>query len=397
MRSRFCFPAQPRRVLPHALLACFSLGTITTAIYAANEGSQLTYFGAWPHQIVVFDAGQEKVVGTINLKNDVPRYLILSSDKKKLFVWTVNDNSIVTIDLTTRAVVSSFSLNHGNQNVRLIGFAPDPTGKYLYSLGRIISKQRDHYDLDPPAFFVIDLAAQKITRSGEYPKDEGTLPPRAAIKVSPDGKLLYLFRQSILVFDTKDFHLVKKVDLAKPQGPGLENISLGIIDDPNETPGRVVSVFSAADPYVHREVFGIGDVDLTNLSFNFSPVAPSTAASDFHALFLTPDRKIGYTVAFHGGTGNARCEFWAFDMATRRLLRKREFDGRTRFYFGLSADGTKIFIYGAGYQIEVYDAATFELRTSVEVPGDVTTNMVVLPLNSVAALSADGHASTPMH
>lgn len=392
MQSKIYSPFVMRKALRYALSVC-CFATIACLSRAAGQG-QLTYFGAWPHQIVVFDAGQEKVVDAINLKNDVPRGLLLSPDKKKLYVSTVNDNSIVTIDLLTRAVLSSFSLNHGSQNVRLIGLTPDPGGKYLYALGRVISKQRDHYDLDPPAFFVIDLAARKITRAGEYPKDEGTLPPRAAMKVSPDGKLLYVFRESILVFDTKDFHLVKKVDLAKPQGPGLENISLGIIDDPNEAPGRVVSVFSAADPYVHREVLGIGEVDLANLSFTFSPVAPS-AAGDFLPLFLTPDRKIGYTVAFHGGTGNERCEFWAFDMSTRRLIRRREFDGRTRFYFGLSADGTKIFIYGAGYQIEVYDAGTFELRTTVEVPGDVTTNMIVLPLNLAGASAANGHSSAP--
>ena len=394
MQSKICSPQVIRKALRYAL-SVYCVAAVASLSRAAGQGSQLTYFGAWPHQIVVFDAGQEKVVDAINLKNDVPHGLLLSPDKKKLYVSTVNDNSIVTIDLVTRTVLSSFSLNHGNQNFRLIGLTPDPGGKYLYALGRVISKQRDHYDLDPPAFFVIDLAGQKITRSGEYPKDEGTLPPRAAMKVSPDGKLLYVFRESILVFDTKEFHLVKKVDLAKPQGPGLENISLGIVDDPNEAPGRVVSVFSAADPYVHREVLGIGEVDLANLSFTFSPVAPS-AAGDFLPLFLTPDRKIGYTVAFHGGTGNERCEFWAFDMSTRRLIRKREFDGRTRFYFGLSADGTKIFIYGAGYQIELYDAGTFELRATVEVPGDVTTNMIVLPLNSAGASAANDHTSAPV-
>ena len=394
MHSKVYSAPMIRKVLRFALFAC-CCATLAGWSRAAGQGDQFTYFGVWPHQIVVFDASQEKVVDSINLKNDVPHTLLLSPDKKKLYAWTVDDNSIVTIDLATRAVLSSFSLNHGNQNFRLIGLTPDPGGKYLYALGRVISKQRDHYDLDPPAFFVIDLAGQKITRAGEYPKDEGTLPPRAAMKASPDGKLLYVFRESILVFDTKEFHLIKKVDLAKPQGPGLENISLGIIDDPNEAPGRVVSVFSAADPYVHREVLGIGEVDLANLSFTFSPVAPS-AAGDFFPLLLTPDRKIGYTVAFHGGTGNERCEFWAFDMSTRRLLRKREFDGRTRFDFSLSADGTRIFIYGAGYQIEVYDAATFELRTTVEVPGDITTNMIILPLNSTRASAADGHTSAPV-
>jgi WD40 repeat protein len=339
----------------------------------------------------VFDSAQEKIVDSITLQNDVPRTLILSADKKKLYVTTLNDNSIVTIDLTTRKVVSSFSLNSGNRNVRLLGLTPDPNGKYLYGIATVISKQLDHYDVDRPQFIVIDLALQKIVRTGEFPKEEGTFGFRTTLKVSPDGKLLYLFRENILVFDTTSFHVVRKIDLAKPQAPGVENVSLNLLDDPNELPGRITSVFISSDPFVHRAVFGIGAIDLATLSVDFSPVGP-VDAGNLMPLLLTPDRKVGYTVAINGDPGNRRCEFWAFDMTSRKLLRKREFDGRTRFSFGLSADGSKIFIYGAGFEIQVYDAGTFELRSDVETPGDMTTNMIVLPATS-ASVTAD--ASPP--
>jgi hypothetical protein len=115
-------------------------------------------------------------------------------------------------------------------------------------------------------------------------------------------------------------------------------------------------------------------------------------------LFLTPDRKTGYTVSITGDPGNRRCEFWAFDIASRKLIRSREFDGRTRFSFGLSADGTKLLIYGAGYQITVYDAATFQQRSDVDVPGDMTTNLVVLPLtsSSAAAPAISNNSSSPV-
>ncbi len=376
-------------------LAFFCLATAASPGRAADAPGQLAYFGMWPHHVGVFDAVQEKIVATIDVKGDVPRSLLLSPDKKKLYVSTLLDNSIVTIDLATRSVTSSFSLNSGNQNVRLMGLAPDPTGTYLYGLATVISKQIDHYDIGPPEFIVIDLAAQKITRSVPCPKDEDSFGFRNAIKLSPDGKLLYLFRENISVFDTSSFHLVKKVDLAKPQAPGIENVSFGLLDDPNELPGKVTSIFTASDPYVHRAVFGIGVIDLSNLSVDFSPVAPAAAAGGILPLFLTPDRKVGYTVAIDGDPGNRHCEFWAFDMQTRKLIRKREFGGRTRFYFGVSADGAKLFIYGAGYQIEVYDAQTFELRSDVEVPGDITTNMVVLPPASASASAAKQNVSSP--
>jgi hypothetical protein len=374
------------------LLCCLAAAS---AARAREAPAQWTYFGIWPHHIAVFDAVQEKIVGTIDVKTDVPRNLLLSADKKKLYLSTLNDNSIVIVDLTTGSVASSFKLDSGNRHVRLQGWASDPGGELLYGLATVITKQIDHYDVGDPQFVVIDLPAQKIVRTAPLPKDLQPISFRNTMRVSPDGKLLYLFRENITVFDASSFQVVKKIDLAKPQAPGIENVSFFLLDDPNDFPGKLTSVFFSSDPYVHRRVFGIGVIDLATLAVDFSPLAPEGAADNFHELFLTPDRKIGYTVAMEGGPGNLRCQFWAFDMASRRLIRKGEFPGRTRFYFGLSADGTKILIYGAGYQVEVYDAQTFALRSNVEVPGDITTNMIVLPLASAAASAASTSAWSP--
>jgi len=366
-------------------LACLAFLLAAKANPTADISTQLIFFGTWPHQVVVFDSAQEKIVDDIDLKTDVPRTLILSPDKRKIYASTLNDNAIVTIDVATRKVLFSFTLNQANQNVRLVALASDPTGNYLYAIATIISKKADHYDIDPAKFVVIDLAAKKITRTVPFPSDEGTVSFRNTIRISPDGKLLYLFRENILAFDTSDFKLLKKIDLAKPQLPDMENLSVNLLDDPNELPGKITSVFNAADGIIHRRVFGIGTVDLSNLTFDFTPIAP--APGTMTPLFLTPDRKTGYTVSITGDPGNRRCEFWAFDIPSRKLLRSREFDGRTRFSFGLSADGTKLLIYGAGYQITVYDAATFQQRSDVDVPGDMTTNLVVLPLTSSSAFA----------
>ena len=382
--------------VPRCALMCLTLLLAAKSSPAADTSSQLIFFGTWPHHVVVFDSAQEKIVDNIDLKTDVPRTLILSPDRKKIYASTLNDNAIVTIDVATRKVLSSFTLNQGNQNVRLVGLAPDPTGNYLYAIATIISKKMDHYDVDLAKFVVIDLAAKKITRTAAFPPDEGTFGFRTTIKLSPDGKVLYLFRENILVFDTSEFKLLKKIDLAKPQVPDMENLSVNLLDDPNELPGKITSVFNAADGIIHRRVFGIGTVDLSNLSFDFTPIAP--APGTMTPLFLTPDRKTGYTVSITGDPGNRRCEFWAFDIASRKLIRSREFDGRTRFSFGLSADGTKLLIYGAGYQITVYDATTFEQRNDVDVPGDMTTNFVVLPLTSSYASARVGrnNSSSPV-
>jgi hypothetical protein len=383
------------RLLILAILFSLSLGLqVSRAADAAASSPQLAFFGTWPHTIVIFDSAAEKVVGNIELKTDAPRMLMLSPDKKTLYASTLTDNAIVTIDVASRAVTSSFSLNDGNVTPRIYGLTLDPSGKLIYGIAVFVTKLADHYDVSPSRFIVIDLAAKKIVRTADLPTDEGPYGYHNEIKLSPDGKLLYLFRNNILVFDTATLQVVKKVDLAKPQAPGIENASIGILEDPNELPDKVTSVFTSSDPYVHREVFGIGTIDLSKLSFSFSPIGPVNV-THMLPLYLTPDRKTGYTVAITGNTGNERCEFWAFDMDTRKLIRKREFDGRTRFYFAISADGTKLLLYGAGYEIEIYDAKTLEFRNNVEAPGDMTTHMVMLPATSAAASSPRAERSEP--
>jgi WD40 repeat protein len=382
------------------LMMRFLLSVLFGALLAASAwgdppeaGQQLLYLATWPHQIVVFDAVQEKIVDRINLDTDIAQQLVLSPDKKKLYASTVKDNSIVTIDLPTRKVVGMFPLDAANQNVRLLGLAPDPTGKFLYSVGSVVVKKVDHYEIEPTKLFVIDLENRKISRTADFPKEESLVGFwRIQMKFSPDGKYFYMFLGNILVFDSNTLQPVKKIDLADPHVPGIANVIFNPVEedaaeDPNEEPGKLTNVFMSSDPYVHRAVFGIAKIDLATLSFDFTPVAPATTLS-MTPLLLTPDHQIGYTAAINGGPGNRHCEFWAFDMKTRKLINKKEFDGRNRFSLGLSADGTKVFIYGAGYEIDVYDAKTFQLRSNVILPGDMTSNIIVMPLAGASAVSA---------
>jgi hypothetical protein len=59
-------------------------------------------------------------------------------------------------------------------------------------------------------------------------------------------------------------------------------------------------------------------------------------------------------------------------MASMKLLDKAEFHCRSRFTFGMSGDGTKLYIYGASYDIEVYDAKTMKLERTWDLQADAT-------------------------
>ena len=67
-------------------------------------------------------------------------------------------------------------------------------------------------------------------------------------------------------------------------------------------------------------------------------------------------------------------------MATKKIIDRRQFLGRTRLNFGMTADGTKLMIYNAGFQIELYDAKTWSCLKTINLEGDTTSNLVVMPL-----------------
>lgn len=364
---------QPRNVI----LSFVLLSLLVWTASAQSAGGTL-YIGTWPRQVLVLDEAQGKVVDQIQLQTGTPQGLTLSYDKKKIYVSTWN-NGIEVIDLATRKVVNHFVLDEGNRKVRVQGLAPDPQDQLLYATVRIATKQIDRFEIEKPKFAVIDLAQKKIIKTFDFPKEHDTpFGFMAGYRVSPDGKLLYVFKEDVLIFDLKDFKQVDKIELSKPIHPGALTVRVGGGDDPNEEPGIVTSVFNTTDPVVRRPIFGIARLDLASRNLDFTPVGP--AVLGMTGLRLSPDRKFGYTVAFlnRGNEPTRRTEFWVFDIASRKLARKQEFDSRSRFSFALSNDGKQLYIYGAGPTIEAYDAETFKLQRVITFDGDSTTQLLVV-------------------
>src|SRR5262249_36236698 len=161
---------------------------------------------------------------------------------------------------------------------------------------------------------------------------------------------LYIFRDSGLIFDTTDFKLVDKIELAKPSFPGMANVGFGQSLDSIQDAGMLISEFTSQKPGVRRRPFGIPGLEFTRLRIAFTTVGPT--AGGMMGWHVTPDHKKGYTVAFSGEGGNRRSEFWEFDLTSNKLARKHEFDGRARFSFGISSTGKELYIFGAGYNIE---------------------------------------------
>jgi DNA-binding beta-propeller fold protein YncE len=347
---------------------------------AAASGQGTLYLGGWQKQLMVVDEAQQKVVDRIQLSTGTPHGLQVSRDRKTVYVWTIDHNGIEVIDAATRKVTNSFVLDEGSKKVRFNSWAPDPTGKLMYLTAEVVEKKIDRFEIAPIKFAVLDLAQKKIVRWADFPKDElrGQTMGRANsnMHVSSDGKYLFLMRQGILVFDTTSFKLIEKLDLSEPES-GIASVGMGQQLDTLQTPGELTGMFTSIDPIVHRQVFGIGHFNLDTRKFQFTPVGPMNGG--MLALHVTPDQKTGYTVNTVGTGGNKRSEFWAFDLTSKKLVRKSEFDGRARYSFAVSSNGKDLYVYAAGYDIEVYDAATMKLRNTIDVNADITTEMVVLP------------------
>lgn len=368
------------RLFSLAALAVITLQGASQTPAVRSHGHM--FLGVWPHHVLVLDEQEQTVVDRIDIGTDVPMQLLLSDDRKKLYAFTVRTSTIVTIDTASHKVVDSFSIDSGGLEYRLATAAVDSSNRYMYSLVVPTVKKIDRFDQDAPKFIVIDLAQHKIVRTAEYPKDEDLfglagLYVTDALRLSPGNKYLYVFRNNIQIFNASDFKLVDTIDLAKPAYPAYSSVSLSLVDDPYEKPGFVTSMFVAADPVVHRAVYGIARVNLATRDIDFHPVGPYI--THMLNLWVTPDRSTGYTVSFTGEQGNKRSEFWVFDMKTNRLIRRGEFAGRRRFDFALSPSGTSLYIYVAGYQVDCYDPQTFKLTKSIELDADSTSNMVMIP------------------
>jgi DNA-binding beta-propeller fold protein YncE len=352
------------------------------ALSCALAPGATLYLGAYPDAVIVFDESKGQIVDRIPLTTGLPTSLRLSLDKKKIYVTTNDRSGVEVIDVATRKVINHFELSTPTRRFRFNGGTPDNEGKLFYTVTTEIDKQVDRFEIGKPKYTVIDLAQQKIAKTFDIPTEDEAANAggygRGLFELSPDGKYLYQFRDKVVILNADDFKVVDRIDLAKPDLPGMENVGFGGLLDSISEPGQHISFFNAADPVVHNRLFGIARFDLATRQVDFTPIGPSPTG--MAGIQIAPDKKTAYTVIANGANGNKRCEFWAFDLSNDHITQTAEVPCRTRFSMGISGDGHKLYFYGAGFEIEVYDAATLKYEKTWDLQNDVTgAGMIVLP------------------
>ncbi len=361
-----------------------TLLSILALTCAAAPGATI-FMGAYPDSVIVFDEGKGQVVEKIPLVTGLPTSMRLSLDRKTIYVTTNDHSGLEVIDVATRKVTNHFVLNTPTKRYRFNGGVPDPQGKLFYTVTTEMNKLNDRYEIGKFKYTVIDLAQQKIVKTADIAKEDENANAgyygRAGFEISPDGKYLYQFRDKVVILNADDFKVVDRLDLAKPDFADMENVGFGGLLDSIGEPGQHISLFNAADPVVHNRMFGIARFDLSTRHVDFTPIGPSPAG--MAGLQVAPDKKNAYTVITTGNLGTKRCEFWAFDLGKNSVTNTLEVPCRSRFSFGMAGDGKKLYLYGAGFEIEVYDAATLKYERTWDLNNDVTgAGMIVLPAGS---------------
>ncbi len=363
-----------------AAVACCSVPLFADGAAVAKG---LMYVGTLDQKLLVINERAGDIVGEIPL-GGIPRSAVLSADKTKLHIITTKAQ-VETVDLVSRKVISSFPLSDGRSTPRMArgaggrsfsGIAVHPSGRYLYLTMSLTVKEIDHFRTDPPQFVMVDLQEKKIAKAMPFPKgyDQG-FGFAASYKISPDGKLLYVFDEDIVVFNLETFKEVDRIALAKPEYPGASPHRLTASDDPNDAPGEVTTVFTTVDPIVHKETLGLGKIDLATRKVKYQPIGPAFPMVGFA---LTPDRKLGYSLMINRTGANREAEWWVWDIESQKVIKRASVPARISFRLGMSSDGKMLYLYGAGSTIEFFDAATLESKKLLNLNKDTTTNLIVM-------------------
>ncbi|HYE85629.1 MAG TPA: hypothetical protein VEA16_04710 [Vicinamibacterales bacterium] len=363
------------RVLP--LIVLLSAATLAAQKpVTPSGGDHLMYIGTYAGSIQIFDEATEALAGEIKLKTGIPRALTLSQSRKKFYVLDSTNERIEIVDIPTRATLQTLSLSEGNKRVRIRGMQVDPLERFLILLTRSATKLIDRWEIGDISMQLYDLAQQKVTRTIPWPRGEER--EFVNIRFSPDGKLLYFFGEDVLILETTNFTEVDTWPLSRPIEPGLGRVNFGSVDDFNDDPGFFTGLFTTQDPIQNRRIMNLGRVNLVAKSIELTPIGPAEGIS----FAMSSDRRRAWGLLQGSGSATqpiGRYEFWAFDVAAKKLISRTPFEGRPRMALRVSSSGRLLYIYQAGATIDVYDSASYKKLRTIEMNADQTTSLFILP------------------
>jgi DNA-binding beta-propeller fold protein YncE len=358
-------------------LAALVMTTGALAVTAVSLGAQsvpaggsgMLYVGTYGRQVLVLDEATMQVRDSIKTSIGIPS-LSLSFNRKNLYVTDPRNEKVEIIDLASKRSVGNFTLSNDSTTVQFWGFALDPKERFAVLLVKTYTKHRDRYEIGRPTLLRYDLAKRAVTDTIPWPKGEER--ENAQIIFSPNSDLMYfLTGDDVLIYDSNTLKEVDRWEISKTLfEEGLGRINFGFPYDVYEEPGFYTGLFRTTDPVNRRTQMGVARMDLANRQLEYYPLGPNNAVS----FRLAPDQKRAYGI--HSEIGNY--QFWTFDLESRRVLGKTEFEGRPRMGLIVGSNGSQLYITTAGSTIDRYSTADFKHLGTVNLGADMT-NVILVP------------------
>jgi hypothetical protein len=186
------------------------------------------------------------------------------------------------------------------------------------------------------------------------------------VRFSPDGKLLYVFADEILIYDAATLKPIDSWDLSLPRDVGTGRVRLRSTDETVDEPGFFSALFTVEDPVQHRRLLGVGRVDLAARNIEFFTIGPAPDRGEL-TFAMAPDHRRAYVL--HEEI--RRYELWTIDLAGRRMQSRIEFDGRPRMALRASSNGKVLYVFEAGNTIDLYDPEGFKYLRTIALDADM--------------------------
>jgi hypothetical protein len=351
-----------------------SRGAAVAAVDAPDSpkitgGTGTIYLGSYARRIAVIDEATEKLAAEIPLQTGLMWAMRLSADATRFYVQSADQERFEVVDVASRKTIDTFTLSEGDRHVRVLAFDVDPQNRFLVVVARAATKLIDRFEIGAPTFIQYDLKEHKVVRTVAWATDPEPQYYYLQLRFSPDGKLLYVFANEIVVYNAATLSKVDAWDLSLPNEPAVGRFDLSSMDETNDEPGYFTALFTVRDPVQKRRMLVVGRVDLGRKSIDFFPLGPAPEQAEV-SFALAGDRKHGYMLLQDIG----RYELWTIDMPGRKFQSKVTFDARPRMALRSSSNGRLLYIYEAGNTIDLYEAEGFKYLRRITLDADMMYN-----------------------
>jgi len=350
-------------------VAAWSLTMADSADAPITGGAGAIYLASYARRIAVIDEATEKLTAEIPLQTGLAWAMRLSSDATRFYVQSADQEHFEVVDVASRTTLDTFTLSDGNAHVRALAYNVDPQNRMMVLVARSATKLVDRFEIGPPTFIQYDLREHKIVRTVPWATDPEPQYYYLQLRFSPDGKLLYVFANQIVIYDAATLVKVDAWDFSLPNEPAIGRFDLSSMDETNDEPGFFTALFTVRDPVQKRRILVVGRADLGRKHIDFFPIGPAPEHEEV-SFALAADRTHGYVLLQDIG----RYELWTLDMERRKLESRVSFAARPRMALRSSSNGRILYLYEAGNTIDLYQADGFKYLRTITLSGDMMYN-----------------------